>query len=96
MSQRPKLREIPFGLNDAADEVCIYDNGHIEPELFLRRVREWQASDVPQDARDGLTLSDVQHIHFRPMSPSEARAWGCDSGVMKTETGGYPVTAVIL
>jgi hypothetical protein len=34
---------------------------------------------------------------FRPMSPTEARSWGADSGVMETEEGrGYPVTWVAL
>jgi len=48
------------------------------------------------DARTKLTVEDVEHIRFRPMSPTEARGHGLDWGVFQTDTGGYPVTAVKL
>ena len=91
-----RLREIPFGPCGDADETCIYDNGHIDPEEFLRAVREMKGSDIPDEARAALTVADVQHIRFRPMSPTEAKSQGYDFGVMKTKVGGYPVTVVML
>lgn len=92
-----KLKEVPFGLNDYCDEICIYTLGHKDPSEFLKAVRSFAKSDVPQDARDALTVEDVEHLRFRPMSPSEARSWGCGSGVMETiEPRGYGVTAVKL
>ena len=91
------LREVPWGISDDCEEVCIYDNGHIEADAFIQSVVAFASSDVPKDTRETLTAEDVQYLRFRPMSPSEARAWGCTSGVMKAEGGrGYPVTAVIL
>jgi len=90
------LRELPWGPSGDADETCIYDNGHIDPVEFLSAVRAMTCTDVPQDTRDALVASDVQHIRFRPMSPTEAQSLGYDSGVMETETGGYLVTAVML
>ncbi|CAB4184718.1 hypothetical protein UFOVP1122_26 [uncultured Caudovirales phage] len=91
------LREIGYGVNDwDAEQTCIYVTGHIEPERFLEMVRAFSASDVPQEAREALTVDDVQHSRFRPMLPHEARQWGCDKGVMETDRGGYKVTKVIL
>ena len=98
MAKRKGLREIEFGICAGNfNKTCIYDNGHIDSSEFLKRVREMKRSDVPQDAREALTILDVEHRRFRPMSPSEARSWGCDSGVMEAEDGrGYPVTSVTL
>jgi hypothetical protein len=92
------LREIDWGFYAGGDnKTCIYDNGHIDPEEFLQRVRGMTGSDVPDDARAALTVEDVVQSRFRPMSPTEARSWGCDSGVMEAEEGcGYPVTWVAL
>lgn len=89
------LREIPFGPCGDADQTCIYDNGHLDRHEFLALVRELHSSDTPAEARHALNPEDVQHIRFRPMSPTEARHMGYTSGVMRTEKGGYPVTAVI-
>lgn len=85
--------ELP--LNDP-DGTCIYTNGHVGRAAFLKAVRELTGTDVPQDARDCLTEDDVEYIHFRPMSPTEARGNGLSWGVMQTTEGGYPVTAVKL
>ena len=97
---RKGIREIPWGtLGDDPDGTCIYDNGHQEPEVFLARVLEFQRSgrsDVPPCDLEALTAKDVQHLRFRPMSPSECDATGSSYGVVTTESGGYPVTAVIL
>jgi len=91
------LREIDYGVNDwDAEQVCIYCTGHIDPAKFLEMVRSFSASDAPLEAREALTVEDVQHSRFRPMLPHEARQWGCDEGVMHTERGGYKVTEVIL
>lgn len=91
------LKEIPFGTPAYdADAYCIYTNGHVDPLVFLDAVRAMKGSDVPEDARAALTVEDVEHIRFRPMSPTEARENGLTSGVFQTETGGYPVTAVRL
>ena len=53
-------------------------------------------SDIPEDARGELALEDVEYIRFRPMSPTEASGHGITWGVMETDKGGYPVTAVKL
>lgn len=92
-----KLREIPFGtpINDP-DGYCIYTNGHVDPVAFLEAVRSMKGSNVPEDARAELTIEAVEHIRFRPMSPTESRNNGLNWGVFQTETGGYPVTAVKL
>ena len=90
------LREILYGLNADSDKVCIYDIGHIDPAEFCARVRAWSGSEVPQDARDALTVDDVEHTRFRNLSPTEARQYGFDHGVIDTLHGGYPVTAVCL
>jgi len=89
------LREIPWGIPES-DQTCIYDNGHIDAAEFLQRVRDWNASDVHSEYRSALTLADVEYLRFRPMSPSEARQYGVDSGIIRTLEGGYPVTAVML
>lgn len=93
MSKRG-LREIVWGRD--SDQRCIYDNGHLPPADFLAAVKAWKSSYIPADAREMLTEADVSHRRFRPMSPTEARSWGFDSGVVDTESGGYPVTRVIL
>lgn len=91
------FREIEWGpLGTDRDKTCIYDNGHIDPATFLRNLRMW--SNCSFDAQDlsELKESDVEHVRFRPMSPSEAREKDCDHGVMETSEGGYPVTRVVL
>jgi len=95
MSKSKGLREIEWGLYAGGDnKLCIYDNGHVDPVVFLKRVRSMANSSAPDDVRAALTEQDVNHIRFRSMSPSEARSWGADSGVMEAEDGrGYPVTA---
>ena len=97
---RKGIREIGWGINESDDKVCIYDNGTWEPEEFLKEIRQSCHLDTPADALDSLTIEDVQHLRFRPMSPYEAKAWGADWGVMDCteEQGprGYPVTAIIL
>ena len=92
------LREIPWGVCGMDyDQICIYDNGHVDPALFLNRVREMKGSDVPEDARAALTVADVDHVRFRPMSPTEASNAGVKSGITEAEEGrGYAVTRVIL
>lgn len=92
-----KLREIPFGIPiDDPDGCCIYTNRHVDKAAFLDAVKIMTGSDIPDDARAALNLEDVEYIRFRPMSPSEARGYGITWGVMETERGGYPVTAVKL
>ena len=92
-----KLKEIPFGTPiDDPDGYCIYTNGHIDKLTFLESVKTMTGSDIPEDARGALGLDDVEHIRFRPLSPSEARNNGLTQGVMQTDEGGYPVTAVKL
>jgi hypothetical protein len=92
-----KLREIPFGTPiDDPDGYCIYTNGHVDKTAFLEAVKVMSGSDIPEDARGALELEDVEHIRFRPLSPSEARGSGLTSGVMQTNEGGYLVTAVKL
>lgn len=92
-----KLREIPFGTPiDDPDGYCIYTYGHFDKAAFLEAVKSMTGSDIPDDARAALELEDVEHIRFRPMSPSETRSNGLTSGVMETLQGGYPVTAVKL
>ena len=95
----PRLKEIPFGTPvDDPDGYCIYINGHeVEACAFLSAVHAWGASEVPEDARQALTLEDVERIRFRPMSPSEARGHGLTWGVIQSDDEtGYPVTAVRL
>jgi hypothetical protein len=67
-------------------------------EKLLARINQLEAERQwrPLEARQALTLEDVQHSRFRPMLPHERRQWGCDEGVMKTDRGGYKVTEVIL
>lgn len=99
MAKKTKgLREIEWGIQAGdCNKTCIYDNGHIDPVEFLERVREMEWTDVPDDARAALTVEDVTHSRFRPMSPTEAYSWGSTSGVMEAEDGrGYPVTWVAL
>ncbi len=96
MSQKTiKLREIPFGtpISDP-DGCCIYARGHIDKAEFLGAVKASKVFEVPEDAREALTIDDVEYIRFRPMSPSEARGHGLTWGVMETDEGGYAVTAV--
>ena len=91
------LREIEWGSYAGGDnKTCIYDNGHIPKDEFIAMLKDFR-TDVPQENIDELTESDITHTWFRPMSPSEARAWGCDCGVMQADEGqGYPVTVVVL
>jgi hypothetical protein len=92
-----KLKEIPFGTPvDDPDGCCIYTNKHVDKSEFLDAVKSMRGSNVPDDARAALTIEDVEHIRFRPMSPTEARGNGISWGVFETDTGGYPVTAVKL
>jgi hypothetical protein len=95
---RKGIREIGWGYNASDDESCIYDNGHLDRAKFITDIQLAPGLDTPKDVLIRLTVSDVKHMRFRPMSPSEAKAWGGDWGVMDcTEEGrGYPVTAVIL
>lgn len=97
---KDSLKEIEWGLCAGGDNarICIYALGNLEPECFLALVRRKQDSDIPFEAREALDVLDVEHVRFRPMSPSEARAWGCDSGVIEATEGdrGYAVTRVIL
>jgi len=87
------LREICFGL---AGETVIYDNGHQDKDKFLAAIKTWGQSDLPDDAIDSLTVDDVEHTRFSPMSPTQARCRGFDYGVLLTIAGGYPVTMVKL
>ena len=92
-----KLKEISFGTPiDDPDQTCIYTNGHIDRAEFLAAVKDWDSSDVPKEYRAELSESDVEHIRFRPMSPTEARSHGIDWGVMESADRGYKVTAVKL
>lgn len=92
---RKGIREIEWGPSAGFGGSCIYDNGHIAPEAFLAAVQAAAHLDTPEDVRRGFTAADVQHLRFRPMSPSEAKRWGCDSGVLEAEGDrGYPVTAI--
>lgn len=94
-NKRKGLREISWGINDSDGGTCIYDNGHIDAGEFLEMVRGFRQSNTPQEARDALSADDVEHLRFRPMSPTEACGWGCDYGVMECDgQRGYPVTAV--
>jgi hypothetical protein len=97
MKTKKGLREIEWGIYAGGNnKLCIYDNGHIPWDEFIARLKEFK-TDVPQENIDEVTEKEVQHIRFRPMSPSEARSWGADSGVVVAEEGiGYPVTMVIL
>lgn len=94
--RRKGLREIEWGLPGGdRNKTVIYDNGHEDPEAFLRRVVADKTLDTPLDVRQALTAADVEHMRFRAMSPTEAKSWDCDSGVLEceSETRGYPVTA---
>ena len=97
--RRKGIREIGWGYNENEGKVCIYDNGHLDKAKFITDIEiNAKRLDTPLDVLIHLTVEDVQHLRFRPMSPSEAKSWGADWGVMEcTEEGrGYPVTAVIL
>lgn len=91
MPKHGKFREIEWGYS-----TCIYCLGHADPGEFLERLRAESGLDTPSDAIEALQLSDVMHIRFRPMSPSEAKSHGYDWGVMETKRDncGYKVTAV--
>ena len=89
------IREIEWGVSAGDGGSCIYDNGHIPAEQFLSAVKEADHLDTPKDVREAYTVDDVEHLRFRPMSPTEARNWGCDYGVMECDgQRGYPVTAI--
>lgn len=101
MPRSPKrihLRELEWNNGWSVDQVktVIYTNGHIDKEEFLRVVKESPMLDTPRESRDALTAENVSHCRFRPMSPSEAREKGYDSGVMKDESGRWKVTMVEL
>jgi hypothetical protein len=100
MPRRAKgLREIEWGhcAGEMMNSTCIYDNGVIPAEEFLRIVRESTVLDTPADVRQTLKPEDVQHIRFRPMPPSECRSWGCDYGVLAADGDrGYPVAAAFV
>ncbi len=92
-----KIKEIPFGTPiDDPDGYCIYTNGHVDPVAFVEAVKSMQASEVPNEARAEITVANVEHIRFRPLSPTEAKGSGLTWGVLETKDGGYPVTAVKL
>lgn len=92
-----KLREIPFGTPiDDPDGYCIYTTGHVDKSAFLEAAKAMTGCDTPDDARAALGLDDVEHIRFRPMSPSEAASHGLTWGVMQCAAKGYKVTAVKL
>ena len=99
MSKKKGIREIEFGSHsgDMGSKTCIYDNGHLDKAKFVTDVElDAPRLDTPLDSLIHFISADVQHLWFRPMSPSEARDWGCNSGVMQCEEGqGYPVTAII-
>ena len=96
--RRKGIREIGWGINESDGKTCIYDNGHLDKAKFITDLELAKHLDTPLDALIYLTVEDVKHMRFRPMSPSEAKNWGADWGVVDcTEEGrGYPVTAVIL
>lgn len=97
--KRKGLREIEWGpCGGDRNKTVIYDNGHEDPESFLRRVVADKSLDTPLDARKALKTSEVLQTRFRSMSPTEARSWGVDHGVMEceSETRGYPITMVEL
>jgi hypothetical protein len=98
MAKTKGIREIGWGINDNDGKTCIYDNGHLDKAKFITDLELAKHLDTPFDVLIHLTVDDVKHMRFRPMSPSEAKNWGADWGVMDcTEEGrGYPVTAVIL
>ena len=92
------LRELEWDTGMSQSRIVIYDNGHIDPEKFLALVRgtTWLNSD--KACLSALTIADVKHARFRPMSPSEAKSRGYDTGVMQVGEGesyrGYPITMV--
>lgn len=88
-------RELPWGFGDY-DHYAIYCTGHIDPVDFLAAVQEFQASDVPPDARAALKPTDIEHVRVRRLSPTEARSHGIDWGIITTDVGGYKVTMVTL
>lgn len=98
MSKKPELlREVEWGIRGGdCDKTCIYALGRMEWEEFLARLKEFH-TDVPAEAIDEVAEIDIEYVRFRSMSPYEAQAWGCTSGVIETdEDKGYPVTRVIL
>ena len=100
MSKRKGIREIAWGYDECDGKVCIYDNGHLDKAKFLTDIELFADHlETPRDVLVHLTIDQVKHLRFRPMSPSEAKNWGADWGVMDcTGEGnrGYPVTAVIV
>ena len=92
---RKGIREIEWGQCAGEGGSCIYDNGHIDKTDFLKMLRESCHLDTPADVLCDLDESRVVHTRFRPMSPSEAKNWGGDYGVMQADgQRGYPVTAI--
>ena len=93
--EKKRFREIEWGVSAGFGGTCIYDNGHIPADLFLISVKAAKHLDTPMDVREDFKVDEVQYLRFRPMSPSEARNWGCDHGVMEADgQRGYPVTAI--
>ena len=93
--RRKGIREIEWGVSAGYGGTCIYDNGHISAEQFLVAVKDSKHLNTPIDVRVKFTVDEVQHLRFRPMSPSEALNWGCDHGVIEADgQRGYPVTAI--
>ena len=92
------LRELEWNAGLSRSQTVIYDNGHIDPEKSLALVREAAWMDTDEGCLAALTVADVKHTRFRPMSPSEAKSRGYDTGVMLVGEGesyrGYPVTMV--
>lgn len=96
--KRGVLREIEWGTGagEFLNKTAIYRLGHVEPADFLALVLSANL-DTPRDVIESVQLSEVKYMRLRPMSPSEARSWGCDSGVMEADAGrGYAVTAIIV
>lgn len=91
-----KLKELEWntGYSEDQTKTCIYANGHVDKAAFLEAVQACDWMDVPKDAREALTLENIEHCMFRRMSPSEARAKGYDSGMMKDPDGSLKITMV--
>jgi hypothetical protein len=85
------------------EQYAFFCSGHVDRQEFIEAVRphiEREVGDTPDELPEA---SDVEHIWFRMMSPSEARERGYDFGYMKAEApaerkrgGPFPVTVVIV
>lgn len=99
MAKRMKIREIAWDIGGSHEKTLLYASGKFPPDAFLAECRKWSC-DCGNDLLEPLKDSDVQYLRFRPMSPSEAKSRGYDTGVMDC-TGepnyrGYAVTAVFV